>query len=101
MTGHYDALEVRLPAVREREQFAQMPGTVAHAMSAPGWAKHLAGADAKAVNSRVALAKLPVLRKADLAALQKEQPPFGGFNATPVAGAKRLLMSPGPIFEPE
>ena len=64
MTGHYDSLEIRDPAAREREQFAQMPAVIAHAMTAPGWAKHLAGADAKAVNSRAALAKLPVLRKA-------------------------------------
>ena len=101
MTGHYDSLEVRNPALRERDQFAQMPAAIAHAMTAPGWAKHLAGADAKAVNSRAALARLPVLYKADLAALQKEHPPFGGFNVTPASGVKRLLMSPGPIFEPE
>lgn len=101
MTGQYDSLEIRDPAVREREQFAQMPAAIAHAMSAPGWARHLGGADAKAINSRVALAKLPVLRKADLVAMQKEAPPFGGLNVTPVANVKRLLMSPGPIFEPE
>jgi phenylacetate-CoA ligase len=101
MTGQYDSLEIRDPAVREREQFAQMLAAIAHAMSAPGWARHLGGADAKAINSRVALAKLPVLRKADLVAMQKEAPPFGGLNVTPVANVKRLLMSPGPIFEPE
>ena len=55
----------------------------------------------KSVNSRAALAKLPVLRKSDLAALQKEFPPFGGLNVTPANRARRLLMSPGPIFEPE
>ncbi|HET8545616.1 MAG TPA: phenylacetate--CoA ligase family protein, partial [Pseudolabrys sp.] len=60
MTGHYDSLEIRDPAVRERELFAEMPATIAHAMSAPGWSRHLAGADAKAINSRAALAKLPV-----------------------------------------
>ena len=48
-----------------------------------------------------ALAKLPVLRKSDLAALQKEAPPFGGLNVAPANRARRLLMSPGPIFEPE
>jgi phenylacetate-CoA ligase len=101
MTGHYDPLEIRDHAVRERDQFAQMPATIAHAMTAPGWAKQLAGTDAKAVNSRAALAKLPVLRKADLVALQKEYPPFGGLIVTPASSVKRLLMSPGPIFEPE
>jgi phenylacetate-CoA ligase len=53
------------------------------------------------VTSRAALAKLPLLRKSDLAALQKANPPFGGLNATPPGKMKRLLMSPGPIFEPE
>ena len=101
MTGHYDSLETRDPAARERDQFAQMPDIIARAMDAPGWAKQLQGIDAKANTSRAALAKLPVLRKADFTALQKEYPPFGGLNVTPVARAKRLLMSPGPIFEPE
>jgi phenylacetate-CoA ligase len=101
MMGHYDSLETRDSAEREREQFAQMPAVIAHAMTAPGWAKHLSGTDAKAINSRAALAKLPVLRKADFTALQREYPPFGGLNTAPVADSKRLLMSPGPIFEPE
>ena len=53
------------------------------------------------MSSRTALAKLPVLRKSDIAALQKENPPFGGLNVTPPGKVRRLLMSPGPIFEPE
>jgi phenylacetate-CoA ligase len=101
MTGHYDSLEIRDPAVREREQFAQMPAAIAHAMTAPGWAKHLAGTDAKAISSRAALARLPIFRKADLVALQKAHPPFGGLNVTAASKVRRLLMSPGPIFEPE
>jgi phenylacetate-CoA ligase len=101
MTGHYDSLEIRDPAVREREQFAQMPAAIAHAMTAPGWAKHLVGTDAKAISSRAALARLPIFRKADLVALQKAYPPFGGLNVTAASKVRRLLMSPGPIFEPE
>jgi len=101
MPDHYDALETRDPAVRAREQAAALHGIVARAMIAPGWAKHLKGIDPKSVNSRAALAKLPVLRKADVAALQKENPPFGGLNVTAPGKARRLLMSPGPIFEPE
>ena len=69
-------------------------------MTASGWARQLEGVDPKSVISRAALAKLPLLRKSDLLALQKEAPPFGGFNVTPPGKAKRLLMSPGPIFEP-
>jgi phenylacetate-CoA ligase len=102
MTGkHYDALETREPARRELDQFARLPEIVARAMTAPGWARHLKGVDPKAVTSREALAKLPVLRKSDIAALQKETPPFGGLNVTAPAKVRRLLMSPGPIFEPE
>jgi phenylacetate-coenzyme A ligase PaaK-like adenylate-forming protein len=98
---HYDTLETRDPVAREREQFAGLSGILVRAMAAPGWAKHLAGIDAKLVTSRAALAKLPMLRKADLAALQKKSPPFGGLNVTPANRARRLLMSPGQIFEPE
>jgi phenylacetate-CoA ligase len=101
MADHFDTLETRDPAARERDVFARLPAQIAHAMTAPGWAKQLAGIDPKSVTSRAALAKLPVLRKSALPALQKETPPFGGFNVTPPAKAKRLFMSPGPIFEPE
>jgi phenylacetate-CoA ligase len=101
MPEYYDALETRDPAVRAREQFAQLSGTVARAMMAPGWAGHLKNIDAGSVTSRAALAKLPVLRKADIGALQKQNPPFGGLNVTAPGKVRRLLMSPGPIFEPE
>ncbi|HZD88664.1 MAG TPA: AMP-binding protein [Pseudolabrys sp.] len=101
MTDHYDSLESRPPVLRDSEEFAVMPKVVAHAMQAPGWAKHLAGIKAHDVNSRAALAKLPVLRKSDIAAMQKENPPFGGLAVMLPGKARRLLMSPGPIFEPE
>jgi phenylacetate-CoA ligase len=101
MSQHFDELETREPAVREKDLFARLSAAVAHAMSAPGWARHLAGVDPKSVTSRAALARLPVLRKSSLIGLQKDDPPFGGFNATPPGKAKRLFMSPGPIFEPE
>ena len=87
MPDHYDSLEIRDPATREREQFARLPDLVARAMTAPGWAKQLAGADAKSVTSRAALAKLPLLRKSELLALQKDHPPFGGFNVTQIGRA--------------
>jgi phenylacetate-CoA ligase len=101
MPDHYDALETRDPAARERELFARVPGVVARAMSAPGWARQLAGVDPKSITSRAALAQLPLLRKSDLLSLQKNDPPFGGFNVTPPGKARRLHMSPGPIFEPQ
>ncbi|MDQ1901367.1 AMP-binding protein [Paracoccus sp. WLY502] len=47
------------------------------------------------------LARLPVLRKSDLAAMQAKDAPFGGLNGGPVSGLRRLFVSPGPIFDPE
>ncbi|MGZ3326129.1 MAG: phenylacetate--CoA ligase family protein [Xanthobacteraceae bacterium] len=98
---HFDRLETRDPDARERDFFGRLPSFIALAMRAPGWATQLAGIDPNAVTSRAALAKLPLLRKSELADRQKEQPPFGGFNVTAPGRMRRLLMSPGPIFEPE
>jgi phenylacetate-CoA ligase len=101
MPDHYDSLETRPPDVREHDLFARLPRQIAHAMAAPGWAKQFAGLDVAKVADRAGLGQLPLLRKSDLSALQKENPPFGGLNVTPPGKAKRLMMSPGPIFEPE
>jgi phenylacetate-CoA ligase len=101
MSEHYDALETRAPDAREREQLAALPGLIARAKAAPGWAAQLADTEPSGVTSRAALAKLPVLRKSDLKERQQQNPPLGGFAVTPPARLKRLLMSPGPIFEPE
>ena len=76
-SDYFDALETRDPQVREREQLTQLPELIARAKAAPGWAKLLANVDTAAVTSRAALAKLPLLRKSDLIALQKANPPFG------------------------
>jgi len=102
MPEHYDSLETRDPADRERSLMAALPAQIAHARrSAPGWARILAGVEPEAVLSRVTLAGLPVTRKSELAALQKTDPPFGGLNATPVSQLGKVFVSPGPIYDPE
>ncbi len=101
MSDHYDERETREPAQRDADHGLALSGLIGRAVAAPGWAKHLTGAEPAAVTSRATLAGLPLLRKSDLIALQKATPPFGGFNVTPPGKMKRLLMSPGPIFEPE
>jgi phenylacetate-coenzyme A ligase PaaK-like adenylate-forming protein len=99
---HYDALETRDPEERERALFAALPAHLAHAKkNAPGWERILAGVDAAAVESRAALAKLPVTRKSDLIALQKAERPLGGLNALPIGKLGKLFVSPGPIYDPE
>jgi phenylacetate-CoA ligase len=99
---YFDHLETRPAEAREQSLFAMLPGLLARTVElAPGWAQHLQGVDVTKINSRAALATLPLLKKAALKDLQASRPPFGGF-ATDMAGAMgRIMMSPGPIFEPE
>jgi phenylacetate-CoA ligase len=99
---HLDSLEIRDPASRALAEFNLLPGLVSRAKTcAPGWAAQLSNVDPAPLTSRAALAAVPVLRKSALKDLQSQTPPFGGF-ATDAPGAMgRIMMSPGPIFEPE
>jgi phenylacetate-CoA ligase len=101
MRDHFDSLETRDPDERERDLLSRLPDLMTLAATAPGWAAQLGRVDAHAITSRAALAKLPVLHKPELAQRQRQEPPFGGFNVAPPGRLRRLLMSPGPIFEPE
>lgn len=74
-------LYVNAPAFRERMQAA--------------------GLTPDDIQSAADLARLPVLHKDDLIALQKANPPFGGLLAVPISGLRRIFQSPGPINEPE
>ena len=99
---HFDRLETRSPKAREAALMAALPGHLAHAKRrAPGFARILKDVDAAKINSRKALAAVPVTRKSDLASLQKGLPPLGGLNATPLEKLAKLFVSPGPIYEPE
>jgi phenylacetate-CoA ligase len=102
MTGHtLDELETRDPQVRERDLMARLPQLIARAQQAPGWEGILAGIDAAGVDSRAALAALPITRKSDLKTLQQRALPFGGLAATPSGQLRHIYMSPGPIYDPE
>jgi len=102
MTDFFDDLETRDAEMREKALFSTLPGLIENAKhEAPGWTAHLDGIDPAAVISREALALLPVLRKSALSEYQVADPPFGGFAPNPTGSYGRLLMSPGPIFEPE
>jgi len=107
----YDALERRDPAEREQAAMAALPRQVAHAQAhSSALAELLAGVDASRVDSRAALARLPVLRKSELLARQqalRSSDPFGGYatigwqGLRAPRGARRVFQSPGPIYEPE
>lgn len=98
--SHYDALETRDPALREALQFEQLRALLARLQAGPGYgAEVLAGLDPRQIVDRAALARLPLLRKADIAARQRAQPPLGGLGG--LVRPAKLFQSPGPIYEPE
>lgn len=60
-----------------------------------------AGVNPDEIRSPEDLARIPVLRKAELTELQKGAPPFGGLLGLPVERLQRIFMSPGPIYDPQ
>jgi len=108
MTDFFDDLETRSPAEREAAQMAALSQQVAHAKANTiAFAELLKDVDPASVNSREALARLPVTRKSELLQRQKTSraaggDALGGFSAL-VRGPQmqRIFASPGPIYEPE
>jgi phenylacetate-CoA ligase len=105
---HYDDLETRSPHEREAALMAALPAQVAQAKAhAPAFADLLKDVDAASVNSRAALARLPVIRKYELLERQKASRAaggnvFGGFSTLGFGqGMTRVFASPGTIYEPE
>jgi phenylacetate-CoA ligase len=95
----FDGLETRPREAREANLFWQLTALLTKLKTAmPGWANRLDGVEPSAIKDRLALARLPVLRKSELTQLQGQTPPFGGLAGPNPA---RVFMSPGPIFEPQ
>src|SRR2546423_8414065 len=102
MADFFDAREPRAPATRERAQLAALRAQIAHAKArAPAYKRLFEGIDPEALTSRAALSCLPVVRKSELAELQRSEPPFGGFAATGLGSGALVFASPGPLYEPE
>jgi phenylacetate-CoA ligase len=109
LSEFFDTLETRDPELRERAQLAAVREQIAYARAhAPWFGRTLAGIDPAAIDSRAALASIPVVRKSELLELQKSDRPFGGFaavgwerSAQEGRRARQVFASPGPIYEPE
>ena len=98
---HYDQLETRDPAEREAALLAALPRFLDDARRrAPALARRLEGISSAEITSRAALVRLPVVRKSELADLQKENPPFGDLAALDPGTLEHVFASPGPIYEP-
>jgi phenylacetate-CoA ligase len=73
------------------------------ALRTPGTRARFARAGLKpgAIEALDDLTAIPVLRKADLPALQKRAPPFAGLLGLPLGHLSRIYLSPGPTLDPE
>ncbi|MDP5307330.1 phenylacetate--CoA ligase family protein [Paracoccus spongiarum] len=100
MPSHYDDLETRDEDSRHEALARDLPAALARARTAPAMARLLRDIDPAAVTDRAALARLPVIRKAELSEAQRKSPPFGGFATRLTAEFDHVFQSPGPIYEP-
>ncbi|MFN3276994.1 MAG: phenylacetate--CoA ligase family protein [Paracoccus hibiscisoli] len=98
--GYYDDLETRDEGQRAEALAAALPVALSRARTAPALARLLRDVDPASVTDRAALARLPVIRKAELSEAQKKSPPFGGFTTRLAAEFDHVFQSPGPIYEP-
>ena len=102
MKNHFDKLETRDAEKRERALFSALRALLQHAVrKAPGLKRQLRGVDIDSLRSREALARVPVLRKGELAIAQAKRQPFAGLATSAPGTLKRLMVSPGPILEPQ
>jgi phenylacetate-CoA ligase len=102
MSKYFDDLETRDPELRERKLFEALQEQIANAKKhAPYFTQLLKDVHAHEVVDRAGLAKLPVTRKSDLIALQKESPPFAAMTAIATGDLGRVFSSPGPIYDPQ
>ena len=104
-SGYYDErLETLSPEEKAAYQDAELQKIVQHAYeNASAVRKKFddSGVKPKDIKSVKDLERLPITHKHELASLQQEDPPFGGFLGVPWERLKRICMSPGPIYEPE
>jgi len=80
-----DKLETRTHEEREITLLQKLSAQVQHAKKNTDYfGRTLSHIDPSKINTRAALAELPVTRKSELSIEQKNLPPFGGMNGTPL-----------------
>lgn len=100
MSGFYDELETRDAEARADALAEGLPAAISRAKTAPALARLLRDVEPREITSREALARLPVIRKAELSEAQRKNPPFGGYATRPPSEFDHIFQSPGPIYEP-
>ncbi|SEI07028.1 phenylacetate--CoA ligase family protein [Paracoccus alkenifer] len=97
---YYDELETRSADEREDSLARDLARAISNAQTAPTLARALRDVDPAEIRSRADLARLPLIRKAELSEAQKKKPPFGGYTTRHPHEFNHIFQSPGPIYEP-
>lgn len=98
------SLECEAPGRRDERLFGRLRDLLTQAAGAGRSARavaSIAGIGSHDVRTWSDLARLPILRKDDLAAIQAADPPFGGLNGVAPSALARIFASPGPIYDPQ
>ncbi len=102
MPDFFDRLENRAPHNREAALFRDLRHVLTVARSrVPALRAQLKGIDPSTLTTRNDLARIPILRRSDLAAMQSESPPFGGACAARPGALRQILVGPGLLAAPE
>ncbi|PKG58467.1 phenylacetate--CoA ligase family protein [Shewanella sp. GutDb-MelDb] len=97
----FSAQEQQAATLREATLMSRLSDFLCFAQeSSDYYHRVLANIDLSQINSRSALAALPITRKSDLIKLQAANMPFAGMVPN-MSGVGRVFQSPGPIYEPE
>lgn len=98
----HDPEETRRPEERREDQQQRVTALLANLWdAAPAWRRRLEGSNVSPADfgDPDVLTRLAPVAKSDLAALQMEDPPFGGFFIGDLSASSRIFMSPGPIYD--
>lgn len=96
MSEFYDQLETRDPEQRQAQHLKAIQRQLRHARQKAAAYKEISSD----ITSLSDIASLPLTRKSSLLALQKNNPPFGGYSAISAGRLTNIFASPGPIYEP-
>ena len=100
--SYFDRLETRSPQSRVNAHMKELRGLLSIARNkAPALRKQLKDVEIASLRTPADLVRVPLMRKSELAAMQRENRPFGGLLAARPGVLRHFLVSPGPIFVPE
>lgn len=95
----YDRLESRAPAARESALLRDLAHVLSVSRSrVPSLRAQLKGVDLAGLRTRADLLAIPLRRRADLLAAQRDEPAFGGYAATRTAALQNVFLGPDGLF---